>query len=82
MEPHSEHSAEQSVALIGAPTGQLPADTESAGVMERTDHLAVQCLGVTVTCQRGVDSIKWEVKINTSTIKNISFSIITLFTDT
>lgn len=74
METHSEHSAELRVALIGAPTGQLPADTVSAGVMERTDHLAVHFLRVMITCHRGADSIKWEVKINTPTVpKKISF---------
>lgn len=82
MEPHSADNAEQRVALIVVPTGQLPVDTVSAGVMERTDQLHVQCLRVTVTCQRGVDSREWEDKINTPTIQNFSFSINTLFTNT
>lgn len=82
VEPHSADNAEQRVALIVVPTGQLPADTVSAGVMERTDQLHVQCLRVTVTCQRGVDSIEWEDKINAPTIPNFSFSINTLFTNT
>lgn len=43
MEQHREHgSTKQKVVLIDARSEPVPADTESAGVMERTDHLAVQ----------------------------------------
>lgn len=36
------HSTKQKVVLIDARSERVPADTESAGVMERTDHLTVQ----------------------------------------
>lgn len=43
VEPHREHgSTKQKVVLIDAQSERVPADTESAGVMERTDHLAVR----------------------------------------
>lgn len=43
VEPHREHgSTKQKAVLIDARSERVPADTESAGVMERTDHLAVR----------------------------------------